>query len=525
MKKILVAALSILLAMAFITGCSNETNDPTNSPDNGSTNAPTSEPVADGAYVYGTARLTWAQFWGNEDITYDAAISFDAVNESPDTEGVTDLGGFDSVTRATSKHGVYRGSAHYSSLLHAVDENGNEVAVYLEDMTDAANVEDMYGVEKNFYGLNDGTYCIAQPEGECTTYTITGVEIVGYKAWPVKVLESEAEAAAEAINFKVDETITEETSMLKTVSVVNGEVTVSAANEATGNAVNYNGEITVSYNDSYGDYTFIQFSGCEPDWGMNLLGATFAYYGDTNPEENAGAEPVATYGTKYAADTWWKSDGKLLQFGINTSYRHGVSEQYGYWQITVMSYGYENYTCTVLTLPPYTTDVTASLGEDNKTLTISGIADADWANTVVAVDGVVVEGIENGVVVLDEQAIGAHTVTVNIDTYREITLEVIAMSELTAEDITLEGNVLKVNGDLANYLANITGIAVGETTLSGSDLGSIVFNADGSINFAAEISGRRGTTVVFPNGSAESYILIISSAGYPDVILTTEVVG
>lgn len=512
MKKYISLVLSLLLVLGMMAGCSND-----------STPDETQEEVS---YVYGTARLTWAQFWANEDITYDDSVAFDAVNENTDTEGVTDLGGFDAVTRATHKHGVYRGSAHYSSLLHAVDEAGNEVSVYLEDLTDAANVEDMYGVESVFYGLADGSYCLAQPEGEATTYTVTGVEIVGYKAWPVKVPADQAEAAAEAINFIEDASVTEETSMLKTVNVVDGEVTVSAAAAANGAAVEYTGEASVSYNDSYGDYIMVQLRDCVPEWGMNLLGATFAYYGDVNPDEDTSAEPIATYGTKYAADTWWKSEGTLLQFGINTSYRHGAAEQFGYWQITIMADGYENYTVTVLALPAYDAEITASLGKDNATLTISGIADADWANTTVAVDGTVVENIEAGVAVLAEQTVGTHTVTINIDGYREDTLEVVAMSDLTAADITLEGNVLKVNGDLENYLSNITGIAVGETTLSGNDLGHTVFGEDGTINFAAEIAGRRGAaTVVFPNGSTESYTLIITAAGYPNVVLITEVAG
>ena len=473
-------------------------------------------------YVYGTARLTWNQFWANEGITYDDSIAFDAVNETTDREGMTDLGGFDAVTRATSKHGIYRGAAHYSYILHGTDENGNTADVYLEDMTDAASVEDMYGAGKNFYGVN-GTYQIAQPEsGAYTTYTITDFEVVGYKAWPVKMLASDAEALAETMNFVLDSSVTAETSRLKTVSVTDGEVSVSEAAEAEGKTYAFDGKINLTYDDSYGDYIFVELGSIsDTEWGMNLLGATYEYYGETDPSSE-GAAPIATYGTKYGADTWWKSNGKTLHLGINTSYRHGGEEQYGYWKISIMSAGYEDVSVVVKALPAYAADVTASIGEDSKTVTISGIADADWADTTVAVDGTAVE-MKDGSAVIEGMAVGAHTVTVNIGGYREITDEIIVMSSLTAADITLTGNVLTVNGgDLANYLANVTGIAVNGTTLSGSNLGTTVFNKDGSVNFAAEIKGKRSNTVVFPDGTGTSYMIIMTSAGYPNVILTTE---
>ena len=503
MRKKIVLTLSGLLAAGIMAGC-----------------APAETETS---YVYGTARLTWAQFWEGEGVTYDKGLDFDAVNENLDSEGVADLGGYDAVTRATSKHGVHRGSAHYANLLHAVDGEGKEITVYLHELTDGDEVGDMFGVGSSIYGLPDGGYSLAEQAG-AMSYTITGVEVTGCREWPVKVPESQAEAAAETIGFVADESVTEDTGRLKTVRVTRKGVEVSAASESAGAAVEFDGEITVSYDDKYGDYLFVELSGCPEDWGRNLLGARYDYFGDIDPKADLTAEPIATYGTKYAADTWWKAHGTLLQFGMNTSHRHGGGEQYGYWQITIMADGFEDYTVTVQALPRYTSEITASLGVDNATLTVSGIDDADWAKTAVTFDGTAV-AMENGTAVLDVQEIGAHAVTVAVDGYREYTMEAIAMSDLTAADITVEGNVLKVNGSLENYLTNITGIAVGEATLSGEYLGHVVFNADGSVNFDAEISSKRGATVVFPNGDAASYTLIITAAGYPNVVLTTEAAG
>ena len=514
MKRHISMALSAVLAAGLMTGCAQKPA-PT---------VPATEPQGGIEYVYGTARLTWAQFWANEGVSYDASLDFDAINENTDAEGVNDLGGYDAVTRATQKHGVYRGAKHYSNLLHAVDEKGKAVSVYLDELTDAEKMTDQFGAGSVFYGLDDGTYCLTQPEGDAKVYTIVGVEVTGYRNWPVRVPADQVKDAVQTIDFVRDDEVTEDTGLLKTVTVEDETVTTYAVASGKGAPVTFDGEISVSYDDKYGDYLFVQFSDCPEDWGSNLLGASYAYFGEVNPEENPDAAPVATYGTKYAADTWWKSGGKLLQFGMNTSYRHGVEEQYGYWQITVMSAGYENFTATILALPPYHTEITADLEADNATLTIQGIADADWKNTSVTVDGVSVE-MKNGKATLAEQTIGAHEVVVTIDGYRAYTLEAIAMSDLTAGDIALENNVLKINGDLDNYLSNITGIAVGENTLSGEDLGHILFSEDGSIDFAAEIPGKRGSTVVFPNGSGESYVLIITAAGYPNVVLTTQIAG
>ena len=514
MKKHTAITMSAILAAALMAGCTQKPA-PT---------IPATEPQGDVEYVYGTARLTWAQFWTNEGVTYDQDHGFDAVNENADSEGVQDLGGYDAVSRATQKHGVYRGAQHYSNLLHAADETGRTVSVYLDEMADADTVTDHFGVGSIFYGLADGSYCLTEPQGDRVEYTVTGVEVTGYRSWPVRIPADQVQDAAETIDFVVNPAVTEDTSRLKTVVVEDGQVTAFAAAPAAGRAVEYSNEIAVSYNDKYGDYLLVELKDAPEEWGMNLLGASYAYFGETNPEADASAEPIAVYGTKYAADTWWKSGGKLLQFGMNTSYRQGGAEQYGYWQITVMSAGYEDYTATVLALPPYPARLSASFADDNATLTVAGIQDADWAKTTVTVDGVHAE-MKNGKAVLSQQTIGAHEVTVAIEGYRTYTLEAVAMSDLTAEDITLEGNVLKIKGDLENYLSNITGIAVGERTLSGTDLGYAVFNEDGSINFDAEISGRSGSTVVFPNGREESYLLIITASGYPNVVLTTQAMG
>ena len=490
--------------------------------------------LADEEYVYGTANLTWEQFWASEGLTYSADHEFAAFNETTDTEGMTDLGGFDAVTRATAKHGVYRGSEHFDVVLNGEDADGNTVSVDLHDIADVDTLEDMYGAGSNFYAAANGdetVYTLAEPtEGEYTTYTVTTTEFVGYKAWPVKVAASDVEAAAAAVDFVEDDSVTEETGRLKTVSVdADGNVTTSAMSEAAGTAVSYTGTPEVSYNDKYGDYININLADCDSDWGSNLVAVEYAFFGDVNPDENADAQPVATYGTKIAADFWQKGSGAVIQLGINQSYRHGGTgeaageEQNGYWRVTIMSKGYEDYSFVVQSKPAYANDITASLADDNATLTVSGVADEDWANTTVTVDGNEVTGFEGGVAALDSAlSVGDHKVVVTVDTYRDNTATVTAMSAMTADDIKLENNTLTItDGDVATFIANVSGVSVNGENLRGKELGSAIFNEDGTVNFEGVVSSHGNDTTVFPNGDKEAYELIITSAGYPVVILTT----
>ena len=173
--------------------------------------------------------------------------------------------------------------------------------------------------------------------------------------------------------------------------------------------------------------------------------------------------------------------------------------------------------------PAYANDITASLADDNATLTVSGVADEDWANTTVTVDGSEVTGFEGGVTALDSAlSVGDHKVVVTVDTYRDNTATVTAMSAMTADDIKLENNTLTItDGDVATFIANVSGVSVNGENLRGKELGSAIFNEDGTVNFEGVVSSHGNDTPVFPNGDKEAYELIITSAGYPVVILTT----
>ena len=68
--------------------------------------------AADEDYVYCAAALSWAEYWEQEGVflSDDANGDRAAASADQDTRGESDLGAYDTVTRATSNHGLHRGS-------------------------------------------------------------------------------------------------------------------------------------------------------------------------------------------------------------------------------------------------------------------------------------------------------------------------------------------------------------------------------------------------------------------------------
>ena len=63
--------------------------------------------AADGDYSYVYAGLTWQEYWANEGVYNAGDVT---TSNEKDTKGEYDKGAFDTVTRATTNHGLHRGS-------------------------------------------------------------------------------------------------------------------------------------------------------------------------------------------------------------------------------------------------------------------------------------------------------------------------------------------------------------------------------------------------------------------------------
>ena len=308
-------------------------------------------------YTYAYAAVPYDEYWQSEQVYLSEDSDWGAGSDALDGHNEYDKGAFDAVSRATSNHGLHRGSFQQSVVIHTKD---NDKDYYPVAWTDG----------DNFVDADDKTY--NKKEIGMTSYNITGIKYV-----PVKVKSDNfAEFCKHYTVIQNGETLQGGFSEnnLKSYTAVaavdkdtNGlkEVTLGTTNgytfgaRKTGSGSGIKGEklataadivTTPARNDdsygatgSYGETVRVNLTGD----GYGALGdkmqtVLWEYYGSDSTRTNK----VATYGTKFAADNWMhKSMG--IQLGLTDSLRCNVSETegkgIGYWKVTVYALGYEDY--------------------------------------------------------------------------------------------------------------------------------------------------------------------------------------
>ena len=307
-------------------------------------------PVTDSEYTYVYAGLSWSEYWASEGVL--AAGSTES-SEELDSRGESDKGAFDVVTRATTNHGLHRGSFQCTAVIETKDGNTYNLA---------------YWKDKDTFVTTDGQeVAFADVKANIKDYKVTGLKYV-----PVKVKTSDYEAFKEKyavvekdgtlaggygeVNLKsytATADVTENTNGLKTATK-NADGTFSFSERTAGT---YSGlkdsqlktatdlEPTVKEGDgSFGEFLRVDFNGNYGDLGANMQAVKWTYYGDDATYTNA----KASYGTKFAADNWMhKSMG--IQLGLTDSVRCQLSSETdgtGYWSLTIYALGYEDYTYT-----------------------------------------------------------------------------------------------------------------------------------------------------------------------------------
>lgn len=313
---------------------------------------------AEEKYVYCYAGLTWAEYWAAEGV--QTAGSTEASSDK-DSHNESDKGAYDAVTRATTNHGLHRGSFQCNAIVETKEgtalnlsywktgENNQQIAV----MTD--------GTEYNY---NRGVFT-----KDGTTLNLKDYKVTGLKFVPVKVKAEDYEAFKAKYtvyengsklkggygegNLKtIDEIadVTENTNGLKTVTKnADGSFIFSARATGTDSGVkdtslkiaDVSGTVKDA-NGSYGEFLRVDFKGNYGDLGANMQAVKWTYYGNDSTRTKA----LAIYGTKFASDNWMhKSNG--IQLGLTDSLRCSLPSGYdgtGYWSVTIYALGYEDYT-------------------------------------------------------------------------------------------------------------------------------------------------------------------------------------
>ena len=311
------------------------------------------------SYVY--AGLTWGEYWSQENVTAAGNVSG---SDEKDSHNESDTGAFDAVTRATTNHGLHRGSYQCMATIYTTEGNTYQLS-YWKSSTEPV--------------LADGTVAIWTPADRKTGtpasiqvnggakesldhYAVTGIKYV-----PVQVkAEDYADFAAKYPVVKNGETlvggfsennlkaysetanVTVNTNGLKIVTKnEDGSFSFSARKTGTESgiqgtdlkvATGIKPEVKTA-SGSYGEFLRVDLNGNYGGLGAAMQAVKWDYYGNGNTV-------LATYGTKFAADNWMhKMMG--IQLGLTHSVRCQLpagTDGTGHWKLTVYALGYQDYT-------------------------------------------------------------------------------------------------------------------------------------------------------------------------------------
>lgn len=336
------------------------------------------------AYTYVFAGLTWDEYWKSEDV-YVADNNWTASSDVLDSHNEYDKGAFDVVSRATTNHGLHRGSFQCSADIFAKDANENEKEFAISYWTKEDN--------NNVLVLTDGTKITDFSRGKFTydgvAYTMTSYDVTGMKYIPVAVKNDDLAdfeskytvvKSGEAVeggysegvlsSYSLKANLDENTNGLKYAEKnTDGTYSFSQRNVGTTSGIEgaellkaENVNIEVKDGDdvgSYGEYIRVDFKGDGYGaLGSKMYAVRWDYYGDDNSYNNK----LVSFGTKFASDNWMhKVMG--IQLGLTDSYRFKLPENTdgtGYWKLTIYALGYEDYTVnfriTADNLPAQSTD-------------------------------------------------------------------------------------------------------------------------------------------------------------------------
>lgn len=295
-------------------------------------------------YLY--ASMTYEEYWNGEGVY---AANNTASSEEADSRGEYDKGGYDAVTRATSNHGLHRGSFQQDVTIHT--ESGKDYyPLYWTDANNFVDREDGKTYNKTEIGIK--------------SYEITGIKYVPVAVraqdYAQFVKDYEVTLNGETLcggytenklsSYTAVAEVTANTNGLKAATLTDGKWSFGARQTGTDSGIKDQPLTTAegtegavkTYSGNFGEFLRYDINGNYGGLGGAMQTVKWTYYGN----DSTYTTPVVTYGTKFAADNWMhKSMG--IQLGLTDSIRCQLPEGTdgtGYWTITVYGLGYADHT-------------------------------------------------------------------------------------------------------------------------------------------------------------------------------------
>ena len=324
--------------------------------------------ISEYSYVY--VGMSWSEYWKNEGVQ---AAGDTTSSEEKDGNNEYDKGAFDTVTRATTNHGLHRGSFQCTTVITDTDEKEHYLSHWTSEVVKKEDgktetVQKAVMTDGSVYTSAKGVF--TSEDGK-DSFTLKGYEVLGLKYVPVKVKTTDLATLKEKYTvvenggtliggygegslsaYSEIANVTENTNGLKVAEKdADGNFSFSARNNA-GTESGIKDQTLKKATDvtptvrtasgSYGEFLRVDINGDYADLGANMQAVKWTYYGDDSTRTKA----LATYGTKFASDNWMhKSMG--IQLGLTDSLRCTLptgTDGTGYWSLTVYALGYEDYT-------------------------------------------------------------------------------------------------------------------------------------------------------------------------------------
>lgn len=318
-------------------------------------------------YVYCYAGLTWNEYWASEGVY---AAGNDSSSDTLDSHNELDNGGYDAVTRATTNHGLHRGSFQCITTIYTTDGIAYQISNWEQVKGSDGKVTATYLHLKDVEGrvtFYKGTLTFADNSTKkMDHYSVSGIKYVPVKVKASDYNDFKAKYSVVENNgtliggytegvlssYKTSANVTASTNGLKeAVKGSDGSFSFKARTTGTDSGIKDQTlqkavKITPTVkaaSGSYGEFLRVDLNGDDYSaLGDKMQAVKWTYYGNDSTRTKA----LASYGTKFAADNWMhKSNG--IQLGLTDSIRCQLPENTdgtGYWSLTVYALGYEDYT-------------------------------------------------------------------------------------------------------------------------------------------------------------------------------------